>query len=27
VIELIPLRGREKLKNYQVISLIQDEYC
>jgi len=27
VIELIPLKGREKLKNYQVISLIQDEYC
>lgn len=27
VIELLPLKGREKLKNYPVISLIRDEYC
>ena len=27
LIELLPLKGREKLKNYDVISLIQDEYC
>ncbi|MFA6142358.1 MAG: adenine phosphoribosyltransferase [Candidatus Omnitrophota bacterium] len=27
VIELLPLKGREKLKGYPVISLIQDEYC
>lgn len=27
LIELLPLNGREKLKGYDVISLIQDEYC
>ncbi len=27
VIELIPLKGREKLKGYDVVSLIKDEYC
>ena len=27
VIELIPLKGREKLKPYPVTSLIKDEYC
>lgn len=27
VIELLPLKGREKLKNYQVTSLVKDEYC
>ena len=27
VIELLPLKGREKLKGYQVTSLIKDEYC
>lgn len=27
VIELAPLKGREKLKGYPVLSLIQDEYC
>lgn len=27
LIELMPLKGREKLKGYDVISLIQDEYC
>jgi adenine phosphoribosyltransferase len=27
LIELLPLKGREKLKGYDVISLIQDEYC
>lgn len=27
VIELLPLKGREKLKGYPIISLIQDEYC
>ncbi|MDP3791370.1 MAG: adenine phosphoribosyltransferase [Candidatus Omnitrophota bacterium] len=27
VIELIPLKGREKLKGYEVTSLIKDEYC
>ncbi len=27
VIELVPLKGREKLKGYQVTSLIKDEYC
>ena len=27
VIELLPLKGREKLKNYPVTSLIKDEYC
>jgi len=27
VIELLPLKGREKLKKFQVTSLIKDEYC
>lgn len=27
VIELLPLKGREKLKGYPVLSLIKDEYC
>jgi len=27
VIELLPLRGRDKLKGYPVTSLIKDEYC
>ena len=27
VIELLPLKGREKLKGYAVESLIKDEYC
>ncbi len=27
LIELLPLKGREKLKGYPVISLIKDEYC
>jgi len=27
VIELVPLKGREKLKAYPVISLIKDSYC
>jgi adenine phosphoribosyltransferase len=27
VIELIPLKGREKLKGYRITSLIKDEYC
>ncbi len=27
VIELLPLKGRDKLKGYQVTSLIKDEYC
>ncbi|MDP2929623.1 MAG: adenine phosphoribosyltransferase [Candidatus Omnitrophota bacterium] len=27
VIELVPLKGREKLKNYPITSLIKDEYC
>lgn len=27
VIELLPLKGREKLKGYPVTSLIKDEYC
>lgn len=27
VIELLPLKGREKLKGYNVTSLIKDEYC
>jgi len=27
VIELLPLKGREKLKGYQITSLIKDEYC
>jgi len=27
VIELLPLKGREKIKNYHVVSLIKDKYC
>lgn len=27
VIELVPLKGREKLKGHNVVSLIKDEYC
>ncbi|MDD5436348.1 MAG: adenine phosphoribosyltransferase [Candidatus Omnitrophica bacterium] len=27
LIELLPLKGRDKFKGYNVISLIQDEYC
>ena len=27
LIELIPLKGRDKFKGYNVVSLIQDEYC
>jgi len=27
VIELLPLKGRERLKGYPVTSLIKDEYC
>lgn len=27
VIELLPLKGRDKLKGYNVTSLIKDEYC
>ncbi len=27
LIELLPLKGRGKLKGYDVVSLIQDEYC
>lgn len=27
LIELLPLKGREKFKGYEVVSLIQDEYC
>ena len=27
VIELLPLKGRDKLKGYRVTSLIKDEYC
>ena len=27
VIELLPLKGREKLKGYTVTSLVKDEYC
>ncbi|MBI5123983.1 MAG: adenine phosphoribosyltransferase [Candidatus Omnitrophica bacterium] len=27
VIELLPLKGRDKLKSYEVTSLIKDEYC
>ena len=27
VIELVPLKGREKLKGYSITSLIKDEYC
>jgi len=26
-IELVPLKGREKLKGYNILSLIKDEYC
>ncbi|MBP7056308.1 MAG: adenine phosphoribosyltransferase [Candidatus Omnitrophica bacterium] len=27
VVELLPLKGREKLKDYNVFSLVKDEYC
>lgn len=27
LIELLPLKGREKLKGYKILSLIKDEYC
>lgn len=27
LIELLPLKGREKLKGYPIVSLIKDEYC
>ncbi len=27
VIELLPLKGREKLKDYRVVSLVKDKYC
>jgi len=27
LIELVPLKGREKLKGYPIVSLIKDEYC
>lgn len=27
VVELLPLKGRDKLKNYNVFSLVKDEYC
>ncbi|MCM8760788.1 MAG: adenine phosphoribosyltransferase [Candidatus Omnitrophica bacterium] len=27
LIELLPLKGREKLKDYNIVSLIKDEYC
>ena len=27
VIELLPLKGRDKLKGYNITSLIRDEYC
>jgi adenine phosphoribosyltransferase len=27
LIELLPLKGREKLKGYPILSLIRDEYC
>jgi adenine phosphoribosyltransferase len=27
VIELLPLKGRDKLKGYHITSLIKDEYC
>ena len=27
VIELLPLKGREKLKGYKVLSLVKDKYC
>ncbi len=27
VIELVPLKGRDKLKGYPITSLIKDEYC
>lgn len=27
VVELLPLKGRDKLKGYNVFSLIRDEYC
>ena len=27
LIELLPLKGREKLKDHKIVSLIKDEYC
>lgn len=27
VIELLPLKGRDRLKGYEIVSLIKDEYC
>lgn len=27
VIELLPLKGREKLKGYPILSLVKDKYC
>jgi adenine phosphoribosyltransferase len=27
VVELLPLKGRDKLKGYSVLSLVKDEYC
>jgi adenine phosphoribosyltransferase len=27
VVELLPLKGREKLKDYKILSLVKDEYC
>ena len=27
VIELLPLKGREKLKGYNILSLVKDKYC
>ena len=27
LIELLPLKGRDKLKKYRILSLIKDEYC
>ena len=27
VIELLPLKGREKIKGYNIISLVKDKYC
>ena len=27
LIELLPLKGRDKLKGYEIVSLIQDKYC
>jgi len=27
LIELLPLKGRDKLKDYKILSLVKDEYC